>query len=75
MGMGMGMGMEMKMEMRTELGGGEEAPPPDIASGGYERRAAFELWELEAATLVAGPERPSAKYTIFAPDRHRVILK
>ena len=77
MGMGMGMEMEMEMrtEMRTELGGGEEAPPPDIASGGYERRAAFELWELEAATLVAGPERPSAKCTPFAPDRHGVILK
>ena len=61
--------------MYVGMGGGEEAPPPDIASGGYERRAAFELWELEAATLVARPERPSAKYTIFAPDRHRVVLK
>ena len=38
-----------------------EAPPPDIASGGYELRAAFELWGLDAASLVAGPERPSAK--------------
>ena len=46
-----------------------EAPPPDIASGGYELRAAFELWGLDAAALVAGPERPSAKYTIFAPGR------
>ena len=51
-------------------GDGEEAPPPDIASGGYELRAAFELWGLDAASLVAGPERPSAKYTIFAPGRH-----
>ena len=42
-------------------GGGGEAPPPDIASGGYELRAAFELWGLDAAALVAGSERPSAK--------------
>ena len=56
--------------MYVGMGGDEEAPPPDIASGGYERRAAFELWELEAATLVAGSKRPSAKYTIFAPGRH-----
>ena len=41
--------------------GSVEAPPPDIASGGYELRAAFELWGLDAASLVAGPERPSAK--------------
>ena len=41
--------------------GGEEAPPPDIASGGYELRAAFELWGLDAASLVAGTKRPSAK--------------
>ena len=53
-------------------GDGAEAPPPDIASGGYELRAAFELWELDAASLVAGPKRPSAKYTIFAPGRHGV---
>ena len=55
------------------LEGGEEAPPPDIASGGYERRVAFELWGLDAASLVAGPERPSAKYTIFAPGRHGAV--
>ena len=60
--------------MYVGMGGDEEAPPPDITSGGYERRAAFELWELEAATLVARPERPSAKCTPFAPDRHGVIL-
>ena len=41
--------------------GGEEAPPPDIASGGYELRAAFEFWGLDAASLVAGTKRPSAK--------------
>ena len=51
--------------------GGGKAPPPDIASGGYGRRAAFELWGLDAATPVAGPERPSAKYTIFAPGPPR----
>ena len=55
---------------RGRAGDGAKAPPPDIASGGYERRAAFELWRLDAATLVARPERPSAKYTIFAPGRH-----
>ena len=49
--------------------GQDLAPPPDIASGGYELRAAFELWGLDAASLVARPERPSAKYTIFAPGR------
>ncbi len=56
-------------KFEREGDGGVEAPPPDIASGGYELRAAFELWGLDAAALVAGPERPSAKYTIFAPGR------
>ncbi len=56
-------------KFEREGDGGVEAPPPDIASGGYELRAAFELWGLDAAALVAGAERPSAKYTIFAPGR------
>ena len=47
---------------RGLVGTGQDlASPPDIASGGYELRAAFELWGLDAASLVAGPERPSAK--------------
>ena len=41
--------------------GSGEAPPPDVASGGYELRAAFERWGLDAAALVPGSERPSAK--------------
>ena len=53
----------------NSLSSSVEAPPPDIASGGYELRAAFELWGLDAAALVAGAERPSAKYTLFAPGR------
>ena len=56
-------------KFEREGDGGGEAPPPDIASGGYELRAAFELWGLDAAALVAGAERPSEKYTIFAPGR------
>ena len=56
-------------KFEREGDGGGKAPPPDIASGGYELRAAFELWGLDAAALVAGAERPSAKYTIFAPGR------
>ena len=58
-----------RKKFEREGDGGGEAPPPDIASGGYELRAAFELWGLDAAALVAGSERPSAKYTIFAPGR------
>ena len=42
-------------KFEREGDGGGEAPPPDIASGGYELRAAFELWGLDAAALVAGP--------------------
>ena len=61
---GKGRGREKEGE-----GGGGKAPPPDIASGGYGRRAAFELWRLDAATPVARPERPSAKCMPFAPGR------
>ena len=60
--MGAGGGKIVWMQGGIVVGGRQmEAPPPDIASGGYELRAAFELWGLDAASLVAGPERPSAK--------------
>ena len=59
---GAGGGKSVWMQGGIVVGGRQmEAPPPDIASGGYELRAAFELWGLDAASLVAGPERPSAK--------------
>ena len=59
----------------NSLSSSVEAPPPDITSGGYELRAAFELWGLDAAALVAGPERPGAKYTVFAPGRNGEVKR
>jgi hypothetical protein len=57
-------------KFEREGDGGGEAPPPDIASGGYELRAAFELWGLDAAALVAGAERPIGW---ISPERRCLI--
>ena len=57
-------------KFEREGDGGVEAPPPDIASGGYELRAAFELWGLDAAALVAGAERPIGW---ISPERRCLI--